>query len=182
MRGAGIGNARNAVDFDFISPREHFAAVVAHFFDVHPLIARGRVAVINPQKRADFHFLQCRGDDLDALGRDEIDFAGAEFFVGFIAEVQIGERFKRRAVGVFFFAKHHGRSAHSVARRVKPLRGEDQNRHGALNLALGVTNALCNRILAVNQRRGKLGGVNFAAAHFEEMGRAVGKRLLDKCV
>ena len=49
-------------------------------------------------------------------------------------------------------------------------------------MALGVTNALCNRILAVNQRRGKLGRVDFAAAHFEEMGRAVGKRLLDKCV
>ena len=80
----------------------------------------------------------------------------------------------------FLFADDHRRSAHAVARGIQALRSQHQHRHGSVDAALRIADALLDGLLAVDERRSQLGGVDVAAAHLLKMGGAGVKALLDQ--
>ncbi len=77
---------------------EVFTAVVAHSFYVYAFIACGRVAVVNPQERTDFHFFLRLLQDFVAVGGNINDFCRSEFVFVRVAEVHVGKVFKGKAV------------------------------------------------------------------------------------
>ena len=82
----------------------------------------------------------------------------------------------------FFFAYDNGGTAHFIPGCVDALGGEHQQRKGAIDDALGIADALFDGILAVDQRRRQLGGVDQAFAHLQKVGGTHRKGLLDQFV
>ena len=51
------GMPATQVDLDVVAPGQGRAAAVAHGLDVDPLVARGGIAVVDPEERADLQLL-----------------------------------------------------------------------------------------------------------------------------
>ena len=69
---------------------KHTTAVVPHFLDVDSFVAGGRITVVNPQERTDFHFLASRAAvplRRPALHAD--DLARSQFFIILKSEINI---------------------------------------------------------------------------------------------
>jgi hypothetical protein len=64
----------------FVAPRQRRSAAVAHDLDVDALVARRRIAVVDPQERADLHRPRRGAARLDAVGVSD-DLAGPEVAV-----------------------------------------------------------------------------------------------------
>ena len=55
MRDTGIGDSGYQIGVGLIAFGKHTTAVVPHFLDVDSFVAGGRITVVNPQERTDFH-------------------------------------------------------------------------------------------------------------------------------
>ena len=149
------------------------AAFDAHLLDGNALVARRRIAVIHPQKRADAHRSVRLGQSRHALRRHQVDLAGAELFVVAVTEIEIGERFEGGAEPLVLHPHGQRRAAVAVACQIDALGREQKQRHRAVDHFLRVPDALDERVLLVDQRGDQLGGVDLARGHLEEMDAAV---------
>ena len=182
VRRARIGQARHAVGGGVVAPGEHVAAVVAHLLHAQPLVRRGGVAVVDPQKGADPRLAERRRDRFVAVRGDEGDLARAEFADAFVTEVEVRKGFEGHAPRVRLFADHHGGASLGVARGIDAVGREQQDGHRPVDHALRVTDALGDGRTAVDQRRRQFGGVDASAAHFQKVRRAPVECLFDQFV
>ena len=182
VRGARIRHAGHTVRFYVVTAGEHVAAVVAHLFHIYFFIGGGRVAEVHPKEGADFHFVCRRDDDLDRFGGDEHHLARPQLAAVVVSQIEVGERFKRRAVGALLLADDDRRAPEPVTCGVDAFRREDEHRHRPVDYALRVADALRDRVAPVDERGRQLGGIDVAAAHLQKVRRSVGERLLDERV
>ena len=180
VRRSRIGQSRHGVGGDVVPHGERRTAAIAHVFDVQPLVDGGRVSVIYPEEGADVRLAAGRADDVDAFRRHKIDLAGAEFPVKFVSEIEESKRFERYAEGSRFFADDDGGLSVFVARNVDPFGSEDEDGHRAVDGVLCDLDALGDACPAVDEGGDQLGGVDVAAAHFEEVRRALRKCFFDQ--
>ena len=89
MADARIGNAGHEVDLDVVAARQGGAAAVADVLHIDALVLGGRIAVVDPQERADLHRLPGRRAAAHRLRRSEDDLAGPEITCRLV--VQVGE-------------------------------------------------------------------------------------------
>lgn len=87
VRDAGIRYAGDNIGVDVIAAGECAAAVIAHALDGDALVAGGRVAVVDPQERADLHFFAGGDERLHMVGVEHDNFARAELAQVVVAEV-----------------------------------------------------------------------------------------------
>ncbi len=169
MRRTRVGNARYNIGADTVSACQQLAAVVAHLLDAYPLIRGGRIPVINPQKRADFHVLAGGDKRFCTVCVDNGNFARTELPPRRIAEIQIGKAFKADTATAFLFADGNRRSAESVARGINAFGGENQHAHRAVNQLLRVTDAVNEILFLVDNGGDQFRRIDFAVLHFKEM-------------
>ena len=117
---AGIRDAAHIVNVlsnavFLIGFRHDPAVAVAHILHALALVAGGRVAVIGPEKGADFLFFPGRRKNLNPIGRNFHDLTGAQLPNYLIAQLFSGVVFKGGAVGVLFLFNHNGKPPHFVS-------------------------------------------------------------------
>ena len=172
MCDTGVGDACDEVGLNdaFVSFCEALAAVVAHFFDGDSFIRGGRIAVVNPKEGTDLHGVVRREERVDAVFVHDDDLTGCECLVIRITEIEVSEAFEADAEAVFLFADDNGCSAVFITNGINTLAGQDEHAHGAVNDLLRIADAFDEIFFLVDDRGNKLGLVDFAVLHFEEMG------------
>ena len=87
-----------------------------------------------------------------------------------VAQLAIGKALEGHAVAVVILADEHGQAPHLVARRDElALVGHDEQGERALDLLLGILDALDQAVLGVDERANELGHVDAARAHGHEL-------------
>ena len=181
MGDTGIGNAGNDIGLGKsaleIAQCQMFAALVTGVFDIHPLVSGSRESVVDPQECADPHIVKGFLDCLHAVGGDEADFAGAEFLLVVIAQIQVGEALETDTSAVFLAADLHRRSAQPVAGRVNTVLGHDHQGHGTADQILGITNTVLISVALVDERGRELCRIDIPSAHLQEVRVCAGEEL-----
>ena len=153
MGDAAVGHAAHGIRLHGIPARQIAAAAVARHFHVASLVGGRRIAVIDPQERADGHVRtrlhqrrQALGSRLDHLARSEI----AQILVAQVGEAARLLRGHQRA---FLAPEDDRRAAKAVARGEEPSIGrQDHQRAAALDLLLGERDAFDEAVLGIDER------------------------------
>ena len=178
MGGAGIGHPGHEVRLGvLVVLGQDPAAVIPHLLHADPLVGGGGIAEIRPQERADFHLFPGSLQHLVPVRRDADDFPRAEAVLVLIPQVEVGEGFEGHAHGAVLFTENQRGAAHPVPGGVQAVLGQEQQSHRAVDQLLRVTDPLGYRVLLIDEAGCQLSSVDLAAAHFQEVGAAVGKGL-----
>ena len=174
----GMGNARiryacRIIDLHVITPCQHLSAVITHLFHIYSLIGRGRVSIIYPQKRTDFHFFSRRTDRLHTLRRYVYDLSGAQLLIIRIAQIDVRKAFEGSAVSVFFLSDDKRRSAQPVPGRIDSVLCHDQHCDRTFYSFLHIANPFHNTFFFTDHRRHQFCSINFPAAHLLKVRRAI---------
>jgi len=138
---ARVGDPGDHINLDVVGPRQSRAAAVADLFDVDALIAARRIAVIDPEKRADLHLVAGLHQGLIAVAADEDDLARSEIGGSLKAEVGKGAALDGDGGGVGAAADEDRGAPEPVAGGIDPRRSQDQDRAGAFDHLLCLTDA-----------------------------------------
>ena len=179
MRSAGVGDPACGVDRRRIALRERRTAAIARHLDVASLVGRRRIAVVDPEERADRHLVARFDDSRHAIRRHLDHFAGAEVADIFVAEVRKSAAFHKRDHPRLLAANHYRSASVAVARRVEPSVARDKKkRAAALHLLLNIANAGNERVLSRDQRGDHLRRADHSARRRVLQLRVVLKELL----
>ena len=146
--------------------RHDLAVAGTHGLHGDSLVDRVRIAVVGPQEGADPEvLLAALAEHFRALGGDLHDLSGEHLAVDVVAQLLECEALKGNAVAVVAPADDYRQSAVLVPGGDYSVLGEDKQGHGALDLLLGVANAVNDVVLLCDKRADERGGVDLSAAH-----------------
>ena len=169
MRDTGIRDAGYQIGVGMIAFGKHTTAVVPHFLDVDSLVAGGRITVVNPQERTDFHFLASRAEYLYAVGVHADDLARSQFFVVRVSKVDVCKAFKGNTERTVLVSDDRRGTSEAVTGDIDALRGQQENGHGTLDFFLCQFQTFNKGISLTDDGADQLGCIDLAAAHFHEM-------------
>ena len=121
MSRSGVRYAGDDIRLDIVAFCQICPTVVAHFFHADSLIGTGRIAVIYPEKCADFHLFSRHHQSFYAVRCYDVDFSRSQFFVVLISQILVSKRFKGEAVGIVLFSNDKRRSPIFVTRCINSL-------------------------------------------------------------
>ena len=127
MRDTGIWDSGYQIGVGLIAFGKHTTAVVPHFLDVDSFVAGGRITVVNPQERTDFHFLASRAEYLYAVGVHADDLARSQFFVVRVSKVDVCKAFKGNTERTIFASDDRRGTSEAVTGDIDALRGQQEN-------------------------------------------------------
>ena len=152
---------------------QNVAAFITHLLYIHTLVGGGRIAVVYPEERTDFHFVAGLLKDFNTFRSQIYDLCRSQFLVGMVTQVDEGKALKRSAERAFFLSDDQRGSAKTVAGRIDSLRCHDQKGHGAVDHLLYVLDSFENGRFLIDQRGNHFGRIDIASAHFQEVGTSV---------
>ena len=164
MRRTGVRDSAGGVGFGGSALGERGTAAVAGHFDIATFVARCRVAIVNPEERADGHLLAGLDERRFAIRSDLHDFTGTEVTHVFVAEVVQGAAFLDGNHRAFLLAEDNRRAAPLVA-ACKELAIAVHEQHGAatLHLLVHVLEAIDNRVAGRDERGNDFGRTDHTA-------------------
>ena len=148
-------------------------ALVPHGLDGDTLVFGGRIAVVDPQERADLHFIAGFHQYGDAVRGQDVDLPGTYGPIVFITKVQECKGFGGGDVPILLLTDEDGGPSPLVTGHIDALRSHDHQRQRAVDALLRVTDAVDEVLLLIDEGRDQLGGIDHAAAHLHEVGAAV---------
>jgi hypothetical protein len=175
---ARVRNAGHEVDLHVIRSREGGTTAVATRLDVDVLVARGRVAVVDPEEGADLALLSRWDERFDSVARNADHLSGSEQVFHLVTEIRESGCLHCDCVRAVLSADSYRGAAEPIASSHDAPVVEDQQRTGAVDQALGVRDPVLKCRFAINQICHQLGGVDLAIADLGEMGSVAPEQLV----
>ena len=162
MTDARVGHAGHQIDIAhvLVAAGQRATAAIAGILDVHALVARRRVAVIDPHERTYLLALAPRRDLAYAVGRYEQRLRRLQLGFDTVIEVSESRALRGYRIAVASPADNHRRAAVLVARSIDALRRQDQHRARPFHLALHQLDSLAKGVAQRYERSDQLGRVD----------------------
>ena len=170
MGNTGVRDAADGIDFRIIFLRHQGAVAVTDRFGIFAFVGGGGIAEIDPEERADLHFIAGFLLLENAVFRQQNDLAGSQFPDHIVVEIGQGGGFHGDSISIMFVSEDNGGSAEFIACGIDGATGHQQDGAGAIDPFLCVCKPFLERRFCIDEGGDHFRGVVIAGAEFGVVG------------